>query len=159
MSEVQYAEGRGWLRASSIGVVVAVLTAAVMVTLLKVGLSPFPKPPSLKFAEIVLGRPLPLPVGLLFHLSYVTFWSIAFVRYFRHRSLATALALAGALWIGILVVFFPMFGWGFAGLAVSPKLIPASLLPHLLFGLLLWGFNRYLPGGTAARLAPGEESA
>lgn len=60
-----------------------------------------------------------------------------------------ALALAGVLWVGILVVFFPMFGWGIAGLQVNPKLIPASLLPHALFGLLLWGLNRYLPGGTA----------
>lgn len=140
--------GRSWLRAIGIGIGVAILTAAAMVTLLKTGVSPFPKPPSLAFAETVLGHALPLPVGLLFHLAYVTFWSVVFVRFFPRRNLKTALALAGALWLVILVVFFPIVGWGFAGLHASPKLIPASFLPHLLFGLLLWSLNKYLPQTT-----------
>ena len=55
----------------------------------------------------------------------------------------TALGLAAVLWVVILVVFFPLLGWGIAGLAVSPKLIVASAVPHLLFGLLLWGLDRY----------------
>lgn len=49
------------------------------------------------------------------------------------------------LWLVVLALFFPLVGWGFAGLHVRPKLIPASLLPHLLFGLLLWGLDTYLP--------------
>src|SRR3546814_10753700 len=60
----------------------------------------------------------------------------------------TALGLAAGLWLVILVVFFPIVGWGFAGLAVSPKLIPASFVPHLLFGLLLWALDKYLPSGS-----------
>ena len=136
---------RSWGRAIGIGLGVAVLTAAVMVTLLKTGVSPFPKPPSLAFAETVLGRVLPLPVGLLFHTAYVTFWCVVYVRYFPQRNLLLALALALALWVVVLVVFFPLVGWGFAGTHISPKLIPASLLPHLLFGILLWGLDKYLP--------------
>jgi len=31
---------------------------------------------------------------------------------------------------------------------VSPKLIPASFLPHLMFGLFLWGLDRYMPRST-----------
>ena len=73
------------------------------------------------------------------------FWSVIFVRYFPRRDIKTALALAGALWLAILVVFFPIVGWGLAGLNVSPKLIPASFVPHLLFGLLLWLLDKYLP--------------
>jgi len=42
----------------------------------------------------------------------------------------------------VLVVFFPIIGWGFLGLAVSPKLIVASLIPHLLFAVFLWGLGR-----------------
>ena len=56
-----------WLKAIGIGIAVSVLTAIVMVALLKAGVSPFPKPPSLAFAETLLGRTLPMPVGLLFH--------------------------------------------------------------------------------------------
>ncbi|TLF52544.1 hypothetical protein FEI13_04390 [Halomonas urmiana] len=132
-----------WTRAIGIGIVVSVLTAIVMVALLKTGISPFPKPPSLAFAETLLGRPLPMPVGLLFHTVYVTFWSVVFVRYFPRKTLPTALGLAAVLWVVILVVFFPVVGWGLAGLAIGPQLIPASALPHLLFGLLLWGLDRY----------------
>ncbi|MDE2166324.1 MAG: hypothetical protein KGJ66_08295 [Alphaproteobacteria bacterium] len=137
--------GRSWLRAVGIGIAVAVVTAIVMLALTFAGASPFPKPPSLAFAETVLRRPLPLPVGLLFHAAYVTFWSVIFVRYFPRRDIKTALALAGALWLAILVLFFPVVGWGIAGLKVSPKLIPASFVPHLLFGLFLWGLDRYVP--------------
>ena len=148
MSDTQM-QGRSWIRAIIVGIAVSVVTAAVMVSLLKAGVSPFPKPPSLAFAETLLGRSLPLPIGLLFHTAYVTFWSVIFVRYFPRRSLTMALALAGILWLIILAVFFPIVGWGFAGLNVSPKLIPASFVPHLLFGLLLWGLDRYLPRQSA----------
>lgn len=141
--------GRSWTRAIGIGLGVGVLTAVVMVAASKAGLTPFPKPPSLAFAEVVLSRPLPLPVGLLFHLAYVTFWSVVFVRYFPQRHLLQALALAAALWVVILVVFFPILGWGLAGLHVSPKLIPASFVPHLLFGLFLWLLQRYVPARAA----------
>jgi hypothetical protein len=140
--------GRSWPRAIGIGLGVAVLTAIVMVILTTIGGSPFPKPPSLAFAETLLGRDLPLPVGLLFHTAYVTFWCVVFVRFFPQRNLKTALALALVLWLVILAVFFPVLGWGFAGLQISPKLIPASLLPHLLFGILLWGLDKYLPRKT-----------
>ncbi|WP_199257930.1 hypothetical protein [Paracoccus binzhouensis] len=141
-------DGRSWLRAMGIGVLVSIVTAVIMLGLTAAGLSPFPKPPSLAFAETVLARPLPLPVGLLFHTVYVTFWAVVFVRYFPRRNLWTALALAAVLWLVILVVFFPIVGWGLAGLSVSPRLIAASFVPHLLFGLLLWALDRYLPATT-----------
>jgi hypothetical protein len=35
-----------------------------------------------------------MPVGLLFHTVYVTFWSVIFVRYFPRRNLLVAMALA-----------------------------------------------------------------
>ncbi len=87
-----------------------------------------------------------MPVGLLFHTVYVTFWSAIYVRYYPRRDSWTALGLAAMLWVVILAVFFPIVGWGLAGLSVSPRLIPASFVPHLLFGLLLWALHRYLPG-------------
>ena len=92
-----------------------------------------------------MGRELPLPVGLLFHVAYVTFWSVAFVVLFRNSlSFAKALLLALVLWTGVLVVFFPVVGWGFLGLGIGPKLIVASLVPHLLFAAFLWGLCRLL---------------
>lgn len=130
-----------WLKAIGIGIATAVLLSAVMVPAFKLGISPLPKPLGLAFAETVLGDPLPLPVGLLFHVAYVTFWSV--VALFRNSlSLRNALLLGLVLWIFVLVVFFPVVGWGFLGLAVSPKLIVASLVPHALFAVFLWGLCR-----------------
>jgi len=132
-----------WPRAIGIGIGVSVLTAIVMVVLTRAGVSPFPQPPSLAFAETVLGRNLPMPVGLLFHTVYVTFWSVIFVQFFPRKTFATALALAAVLWLVVLVVFFPVVGWDFAGLAISPRLIVAAIVPHLLFAVFLWGLDRY----------------
>jgi len=135
---------REWGKAFGVGVVNGLLLSAVMVPAFKSGLSPLPKPVGLAFAESVLGGPLPLPVGLVFHLAYVTFWSMAFVAFLRDSlTLRSALVLALALWIGALVVFFPIIGWGFLGLAISPKLIVASFVPHVLFGVFLWGLCRF----------------
>lgn len=130
-------------KAGGVGIVTALLLTAVMVPAMKFGFSSMPKPLGLAFAETVLGRALPLPVGLLFHILYVAFWSIAYVSLFRDDlSLTKALVLGGLLWIGVLLVFFPIVGWGFLGLAISPKLIVGSLVPHVLFAVFLWGLCR-----------------
>ena len=130
-------------KAGGVGVVTALLLTGVMVTAMKFGLSPMPKPLGLAFAETVLGRALPLPVGLLFHILYVAFWSIAYVSLFRDTlSLTNALVLGGFLWIAVLLIFFPVVGWGFLGLTVGPKLIVASLVQHVLFAVFLWGLCR-----------------
>ena len=132
-----------WLKSVVVGIVAAILLSAVMVPALKFGISPLPKPLGLAFAETILGRTLPLPVGLLFHVVYVTFWSAAYIVLLRdHLSLRNALLLALMLWILVLVVFFPVVGWGFLGLAIGPKLIVASLVPHVLYGVFLWGLCR-----------------
>lgn len=129
-----------WARAIGVGIGVTVLTAAVMVTALKSGISPLPKPLGLAFAETVLGRTLPLPVGLLFHAAWVIAFSVIYVGLFRDAlTFLRALGLAAVLWFLVLVIFFPLVGWGFFGLAVTPKLIVASAVPHLLFAIFLWG--------------------
>jgi hypothetical protein len=132
-----------WLKAIGVGIGTAILLSAVMVPALKLGISPMPKPLGLAFAETITGRPLPLPVGLMFHVAYVTIWSVAFVVLFRTSlSLRNAAILGLVLWGLVLVIFFPIVGWGFLGLAVSPKLIVASFVPHALFALFLWGLCR-----------------
>ncbi len=130
-------------KAGGVGIVTALLLTGVMVPATEFGLSPMPKPLGLAFAETVLGRTLPLPVGLLFHIVYVAFWSIVYVSLFRDDlSLIRALVLSALLWIAILLVFFPVVGWGFLGLAISAKLIVASLVLHVLFAMFLWGLCR-----------------
>ncbi len=136
---------RSWFGAIAIGLGVSAITALLMVTLFKSGISPLPKPLGLAFAETLLGQELPLPVGLLFHTAYVTFWSVVYIRFFPLRNVKTVMILAASLWLGVLVLFYPIVGWGVAGLSVSPKLIIASFVPHLLFGVSLWALERFSP--------------
>ena len=139
-----------WLKAIGVGLGTAILLSAVMVPALRFGISPLPAPLGLAFAETLFGSPLPLPVGLLFHVAYVTFWSLFYIVLFRDRlSLINALWLALVLWILVLIVFFPIVGWGVLGLAITPKLIVASLVPHILFAIFLWGLSRFAFGSTA----------
>jgi hypothetical protein len=131
------------IKGLGVGILTAVLLSAVMVPGFKLGISPMPQPPSLAFAKTLFGPNVPLPVGLLFHVAYVAFWALAYVVLFRDRlTFLNALWLGLTLWGIILVVFFPIIGWGFLGLLVSPKLIAVSLVPHILFSVFLWGSCR-----------------
>ncbi len=144
-------KGKEWMLAVGIGILTALLLSAVMVPAFMLGIAPMPEPPSLAFAKTLFGSGVPLPVGLLFHVAYVTGWAVAFVVLFRHRlTFLNALWLGLALWIVLLLVFFPIVGWGLLGLAIGPKLIVASLVPHLLFSVILWALCRVAFGKTAA---------
>lgn len=151
--------GRDFAKAVGVGVVTSLILSAIMVPAFLAGLPPMPKPPSLAFAETLFGRSLPLPVGLLFHVLYVTAWSVVFVALFRDRpTFLRALGLAVFLWLVALAVFFPINGWGFLGLGVGPKLIPAAAVPHLLFAIVLWALCRWA-FGPADRSAASHQRA
>ena len=139
---LQLVTAKDYAKAVGVGVATAVVLSFIMVPAFKAGISPLPKPLGLAFAQVVLGK-VPLPVGLLFHVAYVTFWSVAYLALFEGRTFLNALWLALGLWVLVLVFFFPVVGWGFLGLAVNPKLIVASLVPHLLFAFILWGLSRW----------------
>jgi|TARA_R110000850_G_scaffold277075_1_gene422137 hypothetical protein len=129
---------RDWAKTLAIGLGVAILTAVVMQGLALAGISPLPKPLGLAFAQSLLGE-VPLPVGLLFHTVWVMAWAAVYVVLFRDGlTFGRALLLATALWLFAIMVFFPLVGWGFLGLAITPKLILAAAGAHLLFAILLW---------------------
>lgn len=131
------------VKALIIGIITALILSAIMVPAFKFGIAPMPKPPGLAFAEMLVGRQLPLAVGLLFHVGYLLFWSLVYVVLFKDDlSFLNALLLSLFLWVVILVGFFPLLGWGFLGLAIGPKMIPGSLVPHILFAVVLWGLCR-----------------
>jgi len=72
-------------KAAGIGVLTAILLSAIMVSAMKAGVSPMPKPVALVFAQKVLNAELPLPAGLTFHVAWVTLWSVIYVLLFRDR--------------------------------------------------------------------------
>jgi hypothetical protein len=130
-------------RAIGLGVANGVLLSLIMVPAFRAGTPPMPEPPSLAFAEVLLGEGLPMVVGLVFHLAYVGFWSTVWVAWdYPRLRLATAAGLAAVLWMVALAVFFPINGWGLLGLGIGPQMIVGAFVPHLLFALFLSGLGR-----------------
>jgi hypothetical protein len=143
---------RQWAKAAAVGIANGGILAVVNVIALKSGLSLLPKPLGLAFAETLFGRQLPLPVGLLFHMIWVGFFSVVYVVLSRDAlTLKNAGILAAALWLFALAVFFPIVGWGFFGLAVGPRLIVPVTVSHLLFAVILWTLSRLLFGDSVRR--------
>jgi hypothetical protein len=143
---------REWGKAVIVGITTGAILALLNIIALKSQLSPLTKPLGLAFAETVFGRQLPLPVGLLFHLAWVTLFSIVYLVLWRDSlTLKNAVILAAALWLLAVVVFFPIVGWGVLGLAVSPKLIIPATVSHLFFAVILWSLSRILFGQTVRR--------
>lgn len=133
-------------RAVAVGLIVAIGTGLVTVPLFKSGVAPMPEAPSLAFAKTLLG-PVPDPVGLLFHVIYVTGVTAVFLALFGARpSLRSIAGVSVLLYAVAVLVLFPIVGWGVAGIAVTPKIAVAALLPHVLYGLILWGADRAVFG-------------
>lgn len=157
--ELRSLSRKEWWKAVAVGIGTGVILAGLNVVALKTHVSPLPKPLALAFADTITGVQLPLPVGLLFHLAWVTFFSVVYVALFRNElTLKNAFGLAAALWLVTLVMFFPVVGWGVFGLAAGPRLIVPVTVSHMLFALFLWGLCRAVLGGSAAR-APSRVTA
>jgi hypothetical protein len=139
-------------RALIIGIATGLILAVLNIIALKSHLSPLPKPLGLAFAETLFGAPLPLPVGLLFHLAWITLFSFAYVILWRNRlTFGNALALAVLLWLAALLVFFPIVGWGFFGLNVGATVILPVTVSHVLFAAILWALARLAFGPVRGR--------
>lgn len=145
--KVHRLSGKDFLKAIGVGVLTSVILSAIMVTALKTGVSPMPAPVALVFAQTLFGSELPLPVGLLFHVAWTTFWSVAYVVLFwEHLSFGRAAGLAALLLALALLVFFPYIGWGFLGLGVGPQAIVGAVMTHALFAIVLWALVHWTFG-------------
>lgn len=129
-----------WVKAFVLGIVISGLLSLISISALQRGVSPLPGPVALVFAKtIYASEDLPLVVGLLFHTAWTTFWTVIFAALFRNDpTFLKALGLGLFLWLLVLIVFFPIIGWGFFGLGHGPALIVGSLVPHVLFAVFLW---------------------
>lgn len=145
--KVHSLSGKELLKAVGVGVLTSIILSAIMVTMLKTGVSPMPAPVSLVFAQTLLGTKLPLPIGLLFHVAWVSFWSVFYVVVFWDKlSFARAAALGAFLLALIWLAFFPFIGWGFFGLAIGPKVLAGAIMTHVLFVIVLWALAHWTFG-------------
>ncbi len=134
------------LRAATVGLLVAIGTGLLTVPLFKSGLAPMPEAPSLAFAKTLFG-PVPDPIGLVFHVGYVTGITTLALMFAGARPSGWAIASIAVLLYAIAVgAIFPIVGWGVAGLAITPKIAVAAIGPHVLYALVLWGADRAVFG-------------
>lgn len=141
-------------KAIGVGILTALILSTLMVTALKTGVSPMPAPVALAFAQMLLGASLPLPVGLLFHVAWVAFWSVFYVVFFwEHLTFARVAALAIFLLALVYIVIFPFIGWGFFGMAIGPAVLAGGFITHLLFAIVLWTLAHWTFGTHHAMAA------
>ena len=150
--KLQQMTTKDYAKAVGVGIGTGVLLSLIMVPATRAGISPMPKPLGLAFAQLSLGK-VPLPIGILFHIAYVTIWSVVYLIAFERWTFLNALWRGFGLWVLVLVVFFPLVGGGFFVLEIGPLLIIASLVLHVLFAIFLWGLSRRaFPVNTQERL-------
>ena len=101
------------------------------------GVAPMPRPIPIAVASLLVGtaaKPVLIVVALTAHLLYggvlgaVLFWAVDPV------TIRRALGYVVLVWIVMGVVVLPLAGWGFFGTAVTPKIVVATLLLHLVYG-------------------------
>jgi len=153
--KVHRLSGKELLKAVGVGILTSVILSAIMVTAMKSGVSPMPAPVALIFAQTLFATELPLPVGLLFHVAWVTLWSVVYMVLFWdslafRRAAALAVFLLALTWL----VFFPFIGRGLFGLGLGPQVLMGAVMTHVLFAIVLWAIARWTFG---TRHAPADE--
>jgi len=143
-----------WLKAGLIGALGSLVMFILMMAAIHgAGVAPFNMPPSAAFLERIGMNVGPLP--LVAHFGYGVFWSIVFVALFKQKMNAwRGLALAGALWLFMMLVYSPIIGWGVFGfgavertadhalyLGAPVKYTVATAVLHVIYGLTIGLLN------------------
>ena len=145
MEAKRLATGFGW------GVVATLAMSALMILGVATGLSPMPNPiPAAIVGKVVgglLGTDLPRPAIMVLsaasHLAYGGFWGAILAALVRPVTIWKGIGLGVFLWLVMQVAVLPFLGWGFFGLAISPRIAVATLVLHLVYGFALgWLLDR-----------------
>lgn len=135
--ENRFRSGFGW------GVVATAVMSAVMLIGLVTGASPMPKP----VPAAILGRlgagGLPMPAMMALaagaHLAYGGVWGGLLALRVRPVTIRAGLMLGIGLWGLMQLVVLPLLGWGAFGVEVTPAIAAATLVLHLIYGVVLGG--------------------
>ena len=133
--------GVGW------GGVATVAMSIPMMIGMAAGVAPMPEPIPKALVTFVFGTGLPAPLLMALsagsHLGYGGFFGAVLTRLYPKAGLWKGVGLGILLWLIMEIVVLPLLGWGFFGVAISPKIAVATLVLHLIYGGTLgWGLSR-----------------
>jgi hypothetical protein len=135
MDAKRLAVGFGW------GVVATIAMSALMILGVITGLSPMPAPIPEAVVSKVFGEGFPRPLIMLLaagtHLSYGGVSGAVLAALTRPVTVWKGLGWGVLLWLIMEVVFLPFLGWGFFGVAITPRIAVATLILHLVYGATL----------------------
>jgi hypothetical protein len=138
MDAKRLAVGFGW------GMVATIAMSALMILGVVTGLSPMPSPipeaivnKGLGLLGVGLPRPLIVLLAAVAHLSYGGVAGAVLAALIRPVTVWKGLGWGVFLWLLMGVVALPFLGWGFFGIAITPRIAVATLILHLVYGATL----------------------
>jgi hypothetical protein len=160
MDGKRLASGFGW------GLVATLAMSILMVIAFATGVSPMPKPiPAAIVGKVVggvLGEGIPqraiVALAVATHFAYGGFWGAVLAALTRPVTLWKGLGLGVFLWLLMDMVALPFLGWGFFGVGITPQIVVATLVLHLVYGATLGLVVDGGQKGNRAALWAGEKS-
>lgn len=144
-----------WLQSGVRAGLLATLVITVLMLIGKLtGLSPVPRPIPVALLAWVLRGAVPrlvlLVLGLLAHFVYGGVAGAVFAGVLRRfANLWSGLAFGVLLWLVMGLYWLPLLHWGAFGNTVNPSVWLATLVLHLVYGLVLgWGVPRMRPASV-----------
>lgn len=132
--------GFGW------GVVAVLAMSVPMIIGMKTGIAPMPKPIPIAIVAKILGggpKTLLMVLGFSSHLLYGGLAGAVLAHLTRPVTILKGIYLALVLWLLMQVLVLPYLGWGAFGSAITPKIAVATLVLHLIYGIVLgWLMDR-----------------
>lgn len=118
--------------------VVATLAMSVLMLLSVVsGLAPMPEPIPLALVKETVGvlpQPALMAVAAAAHLAYGALAAVVLAALAKRVSLPVGLGYGVVLWAVMGLVWLPYLGWGLFGTGITPIVVAATLVLHLVYG-------------------------
>ena len=135
------------------GLVATIVLSIIMVIKAQAGLLPAFN--AIQMIAGILGAPL--IAGWIGHFAIgVVLWGVLFALLYPMlpggNGMGKGLVFGVLAWLAMMIIFMPVAGAGFFGLAIGLPVVVATLVLHLIYGAVLGATYAALGGGSAARL-------
>lgn len=136
------------IKAFTWGILATIAMSVIMITGKITGIAPMPKPIPLAITGILFGKNSPFPLlmitAIIFHLGYGGVWGVLLSAVIKEITITKGLMLGLILWLIMQLMVLPILGWGIFGMNISPKIAIATLVLHVVYGVVLgWGISRW----------------